>query len=106
MYLTNAISSPTSSRVNMYSSSNFKLICPVDIRLKRIINHYFLQREHVNHYHVGEYDPKSMILSLLSCYTTTINNIYFRYDLLSTQEVVVLLRCAEKNPSEYNPSRT
>ena len=54
----------------------------------------FLQREHVNHNHVCAfltYDPQSMIISLRSCYTTTINNIYFRNDLLSTQEVVVLL---------------
>ena len=94
VFITNVNTSPTSAIINMYSSSNFKSQYPLDHRLKRIINHYFLQREHLYHYQVGHFsvhDPQSMLLSLLSFYTSTVNNRYFRADLLESEELTSLM---------------
>ena len=94
IFITNINTSPTSGKVNLYSSSNFTLKYPLDHRLKRMLNHYFLQRKELSHYHIGNFsahDPQSALLSLLSFHTTTVNNKYFRPDLLDSEKLTGLM---------------
>ena len=91
MYITNLNCSPSSSTVKMYTSSKVIFEEPLDTRLVTLLNHYFLQRKYLRHYHIADaspFDKNDMILALFSCYSTVINNRFIRENLLSREDVV------------------
>ena len=91
VYITNLNCSPSSSTVKMYTSSKVIFEEPLDTRLVTLLNHYFLQRKYLRHYHIADaspFDKNDMILALFSCYSTVINNRFIRENLLSREDVV------------------
>ena len=91
IYLTNANSGPKSSIVKMYSSSKINLQSTIDPKVLSVINHYFLQRQKLIHYHIAspsQFDPNDMLLTLLNFHYTVAQNRAVRYNLLEEQESV------------------
>ena len=90
-FFTNLNSSPSSSIVNMYSSSNYELQYPIKSSIKLLINHYFLQRSILHQYHVSEYsehDSNSAILALFSLYSTSVESRFIHPNLIHNIESV------------------
>ena len=89
IYFSNLNCSQTSSIVNVYSCDNYTLTCPLKPSIKKLLNHYFLQRCYLKQYHVGnfsEHDSNSAIHALLSCYSSAVKSQFIRSDLLTNAE--------------------
>ena len=62
IYFSNLNCSPTSSIVNVYTCDNCTLTFPLKPSIKKLLNHYFLQRRYLKQYHVGNFSEHIYII--------------------------------------------